>query len=204
MTDDQTTDRPITVVATFTLKGDAAEFEQLLAEQAELMRAGDGFELGVLARSTTSPDTYVNLAWWRDSQSYLSVVRSYAFAAKAMSELPRLADARIDRFVPTADHGTLLPADGAEQGVLVLAVHAADESAAEQVEAGWAAHTGQLTGQEGFLGAALGRSEVRPGGHGQLGWWRDEAAAAAAPGYRAEGTETLVLRPVHTVSGRTA
>ncbi|MFJ5233539.1 antibiotic biosynthesis monooxygenase family protein [Kitasatospora sp. NPDC088391] len=202
MTDDQTPARPITVVATFTLKGDAAEFEQLLADQAELMRAGEGFHLGVLARATASPETYVNLAWWQDSHSYLSVVRSYAFAAKAMSDLPRLADARIDRLVPTAADGTLLPADGAEQGVLLLAPLPADET--DGVEAARAALTEQLAGRDGFLAAALGGSEVRPGGHGLLSWWRDEAAAEAAAALLADATETLVLRPVHTVSRQPA
>ncbi|MBP0460076.1 hypothetical protein JFN87_21640, partial [Streptomyces bomunensis] len=120
---------PIAVVAAFQLKGDAAEFEKILREQGELMLAGDGFQYGVLARATGSPAIYVNIAWWRDSMSYLSVVRSYAFASRAMSGVGRLADTRLDRLVPLTGDGSLLPPAGSEDAVLGLSEYTLDEGA---------------------------------------------------------------------------
>ncbi|WP_030905156.1 antibiotic biosynthesis monooxygenase family protein [Streptomyces sp. NRRL F-5126] len=156
---------PIAVVAAFQLKGDAAEFEKILREQGELMLAGDGFQYGVLARATDSPTTYVSVAWWRDSMSYLSVVRSYAFASRAMSGVGRLADTRLDRLVPLTGDGSLLPPAGSDDAVLGLSEYTLDEGA----------DAAAFEREAVAAGAVAGRSLVRAGGYTALTWGGDAA-----------------------------
>ncbi|MCD0485149.1 antibiotic biosynthesis monooxygenase [Streptacidiphilus sp. ASG 303] len=192
---------PLAVVAVFRLKGDAAEFEQLLAEQGELMQADAGFRFGILARSAESPDTYVNIAWWRDSVSYLTVVRSYAFASRAMSGIGRLADTRIDRLAALEPDGTLLPADGAEQGLLELAAfdlpEDADRAGFEQRLSGQAA---SLAARDDVAQVALARSLVRPGGYTALSWRTADGPAADDWPAWAAGQETGRYRVVSVVA----
>jgi len=59
----------VTLINTFTVHGDTAEFERVWQESAEFMRARPGFLGYRFGRSTTSENVYVNVAEWESPEA---------------------------------------------------------------------------------------------------------------------------------------
>ncbi|KOG19058.1 AMP-binding protein [Streptomyces viridochromogenes] len=83
--------RQVVAITKFTVKGDAAEFEQAFREHAEFMRARPGFQRAQMVRSARTPEVYINLGWWRDAPSYLAVLESGEFRGH-LGRFAELAD----------------------------------------------------------------------------------------------------------------
>jgi len=59
----------VTLINTFTVHGDTAEFERVWQESADFMRARPGFLGYRFGRSTTDAHVYVNVAEWESPEA---------------------------------------------------------------------------------------------------------------------------------------
>ncbi|PRX51427.1 monooxygenase [Prauserella shujinwangii] len=76
---DDTTDDVVIFVNRFTVHGPAEEFERAFARSAEFMRRQPGFLHYTLSREVGREDSYLNVAYWRDSDSLRAAARDPEF-----------------------------------------------------------------------------------------------------------------------------
>ncbi|GAB2862558.1 hypothetical protein GCM10022221_73040 [Actinocorallia aurea] len=74
---------PVTLVNSFTVTGDAAEFEKVFAETSAFFAEQPGFVDHVLMRQTDEPGSYVNLARWQSAGALRAAVARPEFAPHA-------------------------------------------------------------------------------------------------------------------------
>jgi len=74
---------PVTLVNSFTVRGEAEEFERVFAETSAFFTEQPGFVDHVLLRQTDAPGSYVNLARWRDQAALRAAVSRPEFAPHA-------------------------------------------------------------------------------------------------------------------------
>jgi long-chain acyl-CoA synthetase len=87
----------ITFITTFTLKGDADEFERLFDEHAKFMSEQPGFLGYRMIRSKSNPAKYVNVGHWASPDAHRSVVTNPQFGEHVRAMSP-LVEAEADLF----------------------------------------------------------------------------------------------------------
>ena len=66
----------ITLVNTFVLEGDRAQFERTFVDTAEFMRQRRGFLGSHLVRSSIDENTYFNIAQWASNDDFQSAAQT--------------------------------------------------------------------------------------------------------------------------------
>jgi long-chain acyl-CoA synthetase len=87
----------VTFITTFTLKGDAEEFERLFEAHAKFMSAQPGFLGYRMVRSKSNPAKYVNVGHWASPDAHRGVVTNPEFGQHVQAMRP-LVDAEGDLF----------------------------------------------------------------------------------------------------------
>jgi heme-degrading monooxygenase HmoA len=101
----------VTFVNRFTLHAAPEEFEQVFAETSEFMGRQPGFLKHTLLRHVEKDDSYVNIAYWRDVESFRRAVAHPDFKPHAAA-LRKLSTSEPNLYTPWRTFSVVDSMDG--------------------------------------------------------------------------------------------
>ncbi|MBB1242203.1 hypothetical protein GL263_01210 [Streptomyces durbertensis] len=198
---DRDPDSPVTVINRFQVRGDAEEFEKVLADHSEFLRGQPDFDFLVTAAVVDRPGVYVHLGHWRTLRGFRAMAHEAAFA-REVRQLGPLVHATADQAMSLGR--TLL--DRATTGATnIVLLYAKARQGGEGFERRFARLDRACVRLGGFGGSDLLRSTLHPGSYTGVLWWRraeDCERALADSAYAAGLAELSEVAEVSTERSR--
>ncbi|MEV4498040.1 antibiotic biosynthesis monooxygenase family protein [Micromonospora arborensis] len=101
----------VVFVNRFTVHASTEDFERTFSETSEFMASQPGFVAHTLARHAEQPGAYVNVAYWRDEESFRRALAQPGFAPHAIA-LRALATSDPNLYRPAVHHDAAPAAAG--------------------------------------------------------------------------------------------